>query len=357
MRSCPLPVDWLDFLEGTPSDASSSHLEECASCRMVFDTLKHRDLDAESKEQSVAVGGQAGLRWDERQPDHASFGEIWWTASSFEAASVQYKDLDRVPLLVLDVSLEARGPSSVEGAPLWLDWENATSSDLLLEGEDTSTGIPWRVLFRLQTVVERRQLDSCIGALTGRGEKLVRDVLAGRLDEASFGTALESEHDPRLRGDQWIEKIVRTLGHGLATLEEAEDEGLQAQLALEREGLVFELRPTNLAKDAQQAYALAAKEAASGEPVKHARLAKGGQVLEGYLRHDLPTDQLLFEVIQASGFSAPVQVVVTSPRLKGPVHSPPFVPRQGEVVVIASGLAISHFDVTSMELDRSNEPR
>ncbi|MGH9890937.1 MAG: hypothetical protein ACREA0_02915 [bacterium] len=350
MKSCPLPIDWLDLLEGAPSPASRAHLVECPSCRAVVDALERQVL-GKRFEAAPRKGRLQGGRpaWVERRPEDASFSEIWWTGSSFEAADVQYKDLDRIPILVLDVSEETEGPSWLEVVPLWTDWDNATSSDLLLEREHTSTAIPWRVLFRLQTVLERRQLDSCFGSLTDEGDKLIRDALGGRFTEARFGTELEDGLDPRLTADRWMEEIVHLLGRHEAAFEESEAEERRQQTP-ETGVLLFELREKALSTQGQP-YALAAKTGGSGELAKHAIVETAGQVLEGYLIHDLDTDTLSFHVVRASGFSAPVRLVVNSSRVPEPVRSAAFIPEAGRVVAVATGQGLSHFDVTEMGLD------
>jgi hypothetical protein len=350
MGRCPLPVDWLDLLEGEPSPASRAHLADCRSCRAVVHALERGVAETRLEGPLDQIQSRrARPAWEERRPHRASFGEIWWTAESFEAAGVEYRDLDRLPVLVVDVA-EPSEEDWLEAVPLWTDWENATSSDVLLERDDTSADIPWRTVFRLQTVLHRAQLDRCIGSLTKKGEELLRDVLSGSFRDARFGTQLTDEFDPRLYADRWMEVITATLGRYHATAEEADAETTRDEEPGEVEVLIFSLKNVALENEAET-YSLAAKAAASGQAAKHAVIEHGNRVLEGYLTHEISADRLSFEAIRASGFPAMVRLVVRSSRLPKPVASPPFVATEGAVVAFADGLGISHFDVEEMELE------
>jgi hypothetical protein len=37
---CPLPIDWLDYLEGAASDALTIHLGKCQPCQRLVADLK-----------------------------------------------------------------------------------------------------------------------------------------------------------------------------------------------------------------------------------------------------------------------------------------------------------------------------
>ena len=139
---CPLPIDWLDLLDGRPSAASRSHLNDCAACRTVVasleaargagplrvpmpDSRQPRPALASSDDSNITFGD---LRWLE-PPD----GEVW------------------LPVLVLGIVEEADG--AIDVAPLSLDRDAATSVDLLLDAADTTTAVPWRVAFRRRSLV------------------------------------------------------------------------------------------------------------------------------------------------------------------------------------------------------------
>ena len=151
---CPLPVEWLSFVEGQPDAPSGGHLDECRSCRELVELMKEEAGRAETTESGwlSTLDLSQSRPWVESHPGHWAFGDVWLSASSFESKGYQYSDLDRLPMLVLGEAPSTDGFKWLEVAPMWIDSENAGQTDLVLDGEATTLGSPFRVLFSLQTV-------------------------------------------------------------------------------------------------------------------------------------------------------------------------------------------------------------
>ena len=220
MTTCPLPVDWLDLLEGRPSVAARAHLDGCASCRAVVAALTDGLPDPPMIPQRVG-GATTNVRAvfdDVADPVIVEGQQRWLTVDGADV---------RLPVLVLGLVDEDSGsadlddagaettaaagtsmPSLVDIVPLWTDRENATSADLLLDESDTTTGVAWRAVFRRQTTVPADLLTDLFGSLTMTGEAAVAHALAGRLPPERTGVELESEFDPRLTADEWMTDVL-----------------------------------------------------------------------------------------------------------------------------------------------------
>src|SRR4051812_29191837 len=127
MMTCPLPVDWLDLLEGRPSLARRAHLTECASCRAVIDALTESEL----REPTIT-----GDFSDAVPPvlDDAAGALARWQIRWLEPSGADI----RVPVVVNEIEDGDDNDIWVDIVPLWSDRENATAADLLLESEDTT---------------------------------------------------------------------------------------------------------------------------------------------------------------------------------------------------------------------------
>lgn len=226
MRDCPLAVDWLDLLEGRPSVASYAHLDGCPACRALTERLTPQ-MDESFTRALVATGARASrgraLLDTIAEPDQVAQGQIWWTASTFASDLVKYEQLDKLPVVIVHVDETTAHCTWVDVAPMWGDWENATATDLLLDKDDTTTAIPWRVLFRHQTTLERGQLGEYAGDATTRGIAALRCAIAGVSDLRRSGPELEGANDPRLLADEWIGHIMTVLGRHYAASDERAD--------------------------------------------------------------------------------------------------------------------------------------
>lgn len=350
MRSCPLPIDWLDLLAGRPSAASHAHLEGCLACRALTERLSV-SMDKPHFEAPAAADAQT---WSDRTlletappPEHLAVGQIWWTASEFDSEQVKYERLDRLPVLIIVVDGDGHR-SWVDVAPLWNDWENATAADLLLSEADNTLGMPWRVLLRHQTAVERKQLEEYAGTLTADGTAALRYAAEGAVDLRRTGPELESPDDPRLLADEWIAQIMTVLGRYHAAIDEGEDQiPVTPQSTPTR--LAFHLSRQD--KASASSYALAASSRSAPSGGISAALDVPPIHVEGVLSYDLTVDQLALQITTVSGLNVPVTLSAHTLRQPEPARSHPTVLKPGHFVVIASGLGLSPFDVTALDLE------
>lgn len=351
MSTCPLPIDWLDLLAGRPSVATHAHLDSCLSCQAIVESLN----DAETEAPRVAVLNELAAwarratwftgSWSDTTP---TAGEIWWLAAEDVAA--------RLLVLVLDV-VEELTEEAFDVAPLWVDDDNAVPGDLLLNQEDSTVGIAWRVAFRHQTVVTRRALGSCAGSLTDSGKASLLDALTGFIRASSTGAALESDFDPRLSADAWMREPLMPAAAAADEEDLADsDPDLDKHTAtgtftVDTNLMAFVFDLTRKRVGSQASYRLAAAPPSAGKLVTEAVLHDHTYAIHIVARLwlDSRSDQLRLRPLVVSGLTGPVLLVLNSRHLEHPVEVETTLDVDEEVT-LASGVGISEHDIESMEM-------
>ena len=343
MMRCPLPIDWLEYLEGTASEALFLHLQECRPCRLLVEELRRESHSPELIASGVPQP-ESWPRWRETRPLSPAFGEIWW--------STQFREPDsdptgRVLLLILSDPWTEKSRSWVEVVPLATDIENATSLDLVLTRGDTDMNVPWRVLFRYQTIVERDEIDSRIGDLTATGRVIIKDALTGRASEERFGSPISGAEDSRIQPPQWMQESIRLLGRAYARMLEENEAHSPARV------VSFTMRPTVRFTDVAQNLSFAAASTVEEYRSWVVEIPEKGR-LRGRIEHRFLDDELLFvieEVVEEPlDLPSTARITFWSDRLQAPVTSPPFRPAVGEQVTLGDGYGIVPGDISRLEL-------
>src|SRR4051794_17328487 len=79
MMDCPLPIDWLDYLEGGESEVDlDAHLADCARCRALVAQLREQSVGVELAPYSGSALEDAP-RWQEQERPQVAVGEVWLT--------------------------------------------------------------------------------------------------------------------------------------------------------------------------------------------------------------------------------------------------------------------------------------
>lgn len=336
----PLPIDWLDLLEGRPSAASRAHLDDCAACRTVVASLD-------------AVRGADPLRgpvpdsWRPRptlasiDDSNISFGELRWLEPPDSEVWL--------PVLVLGIVEETDG--AIDVAPLSLDRDAATSVDLLLDAADTTTAVPWRVAFRRQSLAYSAFLKATFGTLTDGGRRLVNEALDGAAPAERTGPELESDHDPRLLADDWMRPLLAAAAEALDMGESGDVPPSHSHAdasPLQGKVLQFALRWESVKEPIQQ---LAAATSQCSDRTLWATLdASRGLHVAARLLTDYETDRMLLEPVSVHGLDSPVTLIVRTSVGDHPVVLQVRL-REGEpVVVAAEDVGISEYDIQALEL-------
>jgi len=345
MMRCPLPIDWLEHLEGVRSEELAAHLLECRACQVLVE-----ELGRERRPQlhlSRVPNVDSWPHWREAEAPLAGFGEIWWTADSIGSAHAL---VPRVPVLVISDVWQEAGRSWCEVVPLSADTENATSLDLILRRTDTDLEVPWRALLRYQTVVEMRELDSRIGRLTDAGQGVVHAVLAGNGPEERFGSPIEGPDDPRVRIPEDFADSVRLLGKRYARLLE-QDKNARSSGRI----LSFEMRRSSITPGVpSRTLSLAAASEAEHENRPWiVEIPERGRI-QGRLEHRYSDDELLFVIEDVAedqlGLRTTAWIAAWSGQLDAPVTSQSFHPTDDRTVVIARDLGIFPREIDRLEL-------
>jgi hypothetical protein len=350
MTTCPLPMDWLDLLEGRPSSAERAHLAECPSCRAVVSLL---EATTAAEPRLNIAPGELSMTLQERETPLAP-GQIRWIAPA-------HADV-RIPVLVLDVDTDEPSDdepdaldATVHVVPLWTDRENATSSDLLLSAEDTTTGVPWRVAFRRQSLLPPRAIGSEIGELTSSGQDEVSTALDGFIAPDRSGPDIESEFDSRLTADEWLTDALDLARHDLRAPSGASPSLSTSDpvdlTAVDAAGQVYLFDIKRFADTPHQSFALAA---ASGTPTSHIVRAflrtPSGVEVDGAFRWMLPvdgSDRLVLHADVVHGLNRPVLLVLyarDNRRFETWAHL-----ASGAEVTLADA-GVSHRDVERLEM-------
>jgi hypothetical protein len=339
MTMCPLPIDWLDLLDGRPSAASRTHLDDCASCRTVVASL-------EASRGADPLMASVPDSWQPRpalasSDSNISFGDLRW----LELPEGEV----RLPVLVLGIVEEANGALDV--APLSLDRDAATSVDLLLDVADTTTAAPWRVAFRQQSLVSRAFIKAQLGTLTSRGRRVVDEAIEGAAPAERTGPELESDHDPRLSADDWMRSLLAAAAN---TLDVDESEGDSRAPS-----------PVEASPQPGKVLHFALKWASVNEPIQHLAAAtpqvrartlwatlssSWGLHVAARLLTDYSTDRLLLEPVSVQGLDHPVTLIVRTSVVDDPFTLQVRL-HEGEPVEVAGEEAgISEHDVEALEL-------
>lgn len=362
-HTCPLPVDWLDYIQGPGDTTMTRHLEDCGSCRTLLTHLQ--------SEQPTSTGwaapflGATDAVWTEDRPAKPAPAEFWFSAPNFEpshamfagaGASVDnvfsYRNVDRALVLIIDAPVETHDTTYwLDVVPVLSDIEAATDTDLLLTTEESTLGSPWRAVFAHQCKVTTAQLDTRVGALTDIGAATLTDALEGTVGEDRWGVALQGPDDPRARLDEHLEQaFLRLRTPWLLATETAEQQSKPKRKLIvvpDRPGTehshhaedvsarVLWLKPVT-ATDQAHEFALAAASTATAAArtwvLDHELL-----VLHGTLDMDYQHGLLVF-LITAATVKRVMQVRMAVLAHGNEYHSDPFTPHLNLKVCFASGV-------------------
>ena len=350
MMRCPLPIDWLEHLEGVRSEELLLHLPDCRACQMLVDELQ-RERRPQLHPSRVAYV-TSWPNWSEAEAETAGFAEIWWTSDSIGST---HGRVPRVPALVISDAWKEAERSWCEVVPLSTDTENATSLDLFLSRSDTDLNVPWRVLFRYQTVVEMDELDSRIGKLTQAGRGAVEAALAGNAPEELFGSPIEEPDDPRVRMPEHFSGSVRLLGERYARMLERTDAAGNPNRIL-----TFEMHRLSITPEiVPPALSLAAASEGDYENRPWIVVIPDRGRIQGRVDHRYSDDELLFVVEDVQeerlGLRTTAWITVWLNRLDAPVTSRAFEPMTDRGVVIGRDLGIFPREISRLELRMSDE--
>src|SRR5438067_9089735 len=133
MMNCPLPIDWIEYLEGAVSDEFTTHLPKCRPCQLLVEVLRREKRPRLSRATFV----ESWPRWTEARDAAPAFGGIWWTSS--ESPEAQISIGFRIVVLVVSDVWQEHGRLWCEVVPLSTNVEDATSLDVVLLPSDTGS--------------------------------------------------------------------------------------------------------------------------------------------------------------------------------------------------------------------------
>ena len=343
---CPLPIDWLDLLEGRPSEANLDHIVTCPSCTALVERLQLPAEQAPVRAISWPLG-PASRSWTEGSQPHMAFGQIWLSSPSYVEGDFSYETNLRVPLVILEFD-ERHDGSWVDAVPLWTEPELSTPSDLLLDADATTLETPFRAMFDLQCRLAVRQLEGCVGALTLAGREVVQTALADYQVE-SHGYAVAD--DPRVAASTDSLRIAVGALQSFALH--------QRDIPVPRHtGSIVSMgthvsRPVSFRWEAERTPFHPDLELAASTDLKERRFVlefKDGLAwFRGELRHDLRHgDLLLLDVEVTEGINTPVSIVIRTSTSEA--ASSPFLLMPNAEAMLTQGAGITLEDIESVEV-------
>src|SRR3954454_1600063 len=99
--TCPLPVDWLDYLEGDKTDDMTAHLRVCPSCRQVLASLSEQPGRIPEPDWAERFAHAPSGLLVEEEVSEPSVAELWLSASHWSFADVDYDAPERALVLVV----------------------------------------------------------------------------------------------------------------------------------------------------------------------------------------------------------------------------------------------------------------
>lgn len=221
---CPLPIDWLDYLEGREVDSAvdlDAHLGDCRRCQALVDDLREQSVGVELSPYDEAALARAP-KWLEKERAAVAVGQVWLTTGAGKSETLLRRQL----VLVVSERREFER-TWYSAAPLTTDTDLATSTDLLLAPEDTTLDVATAVQFRFQTPLAPEQLESFVAETTVSGRELVAAAVAGAAASDRFGPPIARPNDRRLRRIEetrdLMSRLASVYGAALNEAEKAEE--------------------------------------------------------------------------------------------------------------------------------------
>lgn len=371
IRSCPPPVDWLDYLDGESEPQLSQHLQGCRSCEVLVESLRTDVPAAVPASWSQHFTERTDAVWHHDRPSNAEPAEFWFSASDFdldalvggdenysETSDFQYHDVDRILLLVITAPDD---DIWIDVVPVLSDVESATETDLVFSSDENTLDAPWRALFANQLRIAREQLDTRVGNLSEYGASVLLSALAGDVNDARWGVPLQHADDPRGRLDDEFEQALRRLRtpwlllHDVGDSDEgtvADDDGQMHIASLVAPDLdepsqakVFWLTPVG--REPSE-FALAAASSATAEPGLW-MVQRASFKLAGKLDVDWKRGLLVF-IVSATSTRHAVRIRLFVSAAGRDYKSKFFVPATNTTVLLAEGVTTAEVDRLGVEV-------
>src|SRR6266516_2876218 len=90
---CPLPIDWLEFIEGEGDSELQSHLESCLSCQALVTALRQEASTDDIGDWLSRVDLKDAFTFEPKKTERPSFGDLVLSASSYEDGDFSYDGL------------------------------------------------------------------------------------------------------------------------------------------------------------------------------------------------------------------------------------------------------------------------
>jgi hypothetical protein len=339
---CPLPIDWLDYLEGAFSEALTLHLEQCELCQRTIADLK-QDASNRSSLKLREIDVNSWQRLSEEASPTLAFGELRWTACSPDES----KYAARVLLLLLSDPWPEAGMTWVDAVPVTTDIESATLMDVIFDRTHSELGTPLRLHLRHQLVANSSNVAARYGRLTDDGLSLLREILDSNFERARSGSWNdEAETEPAALSSEMLATLW-AIQRVYARLQEDPKPSRGTNVTYIP---MVRRKPFDAVREELRLAAVSHGE--FNDYLWCAEIPSDGSVC-GKIEHDYRNDQLTFVVSQMNalyGRNVRVIIVLSIDRFPESISSEPFVLTPNHRVVVGRQLDVLPAEIKGVEL-------
>lgn len=331
--SCPLPIDWLDYLEGEKPAEMKEHLHDCPSCREALSLLGEQVGNVPSPTWTKHLTGLEDAHLTEERAVNPAPAELWFSAGEWTFHDTEYRPPERSLVLVLsEASREIGEHSWYDVAPVRTDVEEALPTDLLVTAKESSLNCSLRIVLTFECKVERRQLESRVGRITDID--LVISALGDETSAWRWGNPLESPEDTRLWWEPGFSETMDALREPwLQYLDDSQDEEAEMSPRLETgpQAEVLDFFPVEWAEQAAEPELVAA--ASQRDAKKLWSLKAGALEIEGSFHFEWKAERLVFLIHRYSAKrSLRLRLLLYLKGTSEPNDSEEFEPKEGSCV-------------------------
>lgn len=170
--TCPLEIDWLEYLEGTVSTTRRAelegHLGACPSCRALVEAIREQALGLGPPPEispQADPRGRAGT-WPEDREAVPREGDLWLTAAGHGDGAALHTNSERMPVVLMPSPRREGAETIFDAIAFSSIGEDPDEAQLPVSPDENSLGLDLRVLSARRMALRASQLEARVGKVT-----------------------------------------------------------------------------------------------------------------------------------------------------------------------------------------------
>src|SRR5436190_23258462 len=106
---CPLPIDWLDFIDTGAPESLATHLDDCPSCQRLVVSLRGEAANDDLGDWLSEIDLDRAVVWRPRPIESLGFGQLVLNSTDYGDDDTEYQESPRLLFLVLDDGRSIQG--------------------------------------------------------------------------------------------------------------------------------------------------------------------------------------------------------------------------------------------------------